>query len=278
MKRNFWTVTLESADDSIRLIRKRYSNSAHECEPDEFLTDAASKASANITVVGHSAGGTLALWLAQNRNLMEFSAAMSAAKFRAEVGGCAEMHRARAAYGASVLAIAPIADLRLACELRLSDEGDAVQKYLGVDACANPPRKLLQKASPVLSSATNQQLRVQPSAQAEIMSLMSVTLLSGGADVDVPREVIEPFWSSFASTAVEEVKSQACCVKISQRLAWLDVYGADHFEIFTAGTFAFCAALDIALILRDEALTAAPARIRECLERRDGTTQNMTTS
>lgn len=57
----------------------------------------------NVTLIGHSAGGSLVLWLATQ-----------------ELQVCL----------AVVVAVAPVCDLNEGYHLRLSDEGDAVEKYM----------------------------------------------------------------------------------------------------------------------------------------------------
>jgi acetyl esterase/lipase len=57
----------------------------------------------NVTLIGHSAGGCLVLWLAAQQLQVRL---------------------------ALVVAIAPVCDLNEGFHLRLSDEGDAVEKYM----------------------------------------------------------------------------------------------------------------------------------------------------
>jgi acetyl esterase/lipase len=75
-------------------------NSLPDVAPDECATLDLT----NVTLIGHSAGGCLVLWLAAQELL--------------------------AVRLALVVAVAPVCDLNEAYHLRLSDEGDAVERYM----------------------------------------------------------------------------------------------------------------------------------------------------
>lgn len=74
-------------------------NTLPEVAPDECAT----LDLGNVTLIGHSAGGCLALWLAAQ----ELNVGLSL-----------------------VVAVAPVCDLNEAYHLRVSDEGDAIERYM----------------------------------------------------------------------------------------------------------------------------------------------------
>lgn len=78
-----------------------------------------------------------------------------------------------------VVAIAPIVDLVAAAHARLSDEGDAVQRYLGGDPEQDDAARLdALQASPV---------------EACVPCRVATLLVAGGADVDVPASHVMRF-------------------------------------------------------------------------------------
>lgn len=80
--------------DALLAINSLHTVAPHEC---------ASLDLGNVTLIGHSAGGCLVLWLAAQELQVTLSL---------------------------VVAVAPVSDLNQAYHLHLSDEGDAVERYM----------------------------------------------------------------------------------------------------------------------------------------------------
>eukprot|EP00931_Biecheleriopsis_adriatica_P086288 TRINITY_DN60998_c0_g1_i1.p1 TRINITY_DN60998_c0_g1~~TRINITY_DN60998_c0_g1_i1.p1 ORF type:complete len:362 (-),score=76.53 TRINITY_DN60998_c0_g1_i1:9-1094(-) len=80
-----------------------------------------------LLLLGHSAGGTLALWAAH------------------QLAGAAKTDQIQVAL---VMAVAPVADLLLGHKLRVSDEGDAVELYMKQAPDSNIALAEYRKASP----------------------------------------------------------------------------------------------------------------------------------
>jgi acetyl esterase/lipase len=113
---------------------------------------------ARTAIVGMSAGGQLALWAA-----LEVDSAQRPGL---------------------IVAISPVADLELAVQLRLSDRGDAVQRYLAATTEA-----LYRAASPMH--------RVP-----EFDSFASsIFLVSGARDIDVPPKMVKALHDAIPGSA-----------------------------------------------------------------------------
>ncbi len=134
-----------------------------------------------VTVVGHSAGGQLALWAARGES------GITGPRITAAIG------------------LAPVADLRLAYELQLSD--GAVQSFMGgaPDACAERYRD----ASP----AERLPLRVRQ------------LLVHGSCDADVPIE-ISRHYAAAARAAGDDVTFIELAT--AQHMDFLDPQSAAH--------------------------------------------------
>lgn len=103
-----------------------------------------------VFLLGHSAGGTLALWLAAHEQAS---------------GGLVPTR---------TFALAPVADLREAVRLRLSDDGDAVQRYMDGDPDEIPERYKCACPMDLIDK----------------LSQVNVTLVTGFRDVDVPPSLV----------------------------------------------------------------------------------------
>lgn len=147
-----------------------------------------------IYLIGHSAGGTLALWLA------------------------ARLSRLRdAALPRHVLALAPVADLREAVNLRLSDEGDAVIRYMH----GTPKDKSSQYDDACPTCAASQLVGA------------NITLVAGTNDTDVPLAIVKRLYQ-----AIEDVAARESCTERGH-LDFLTLPETDHFDLVHAGTGAW---------------------------------------
>eukprot|EP01062_Namystynia_karyoxenos_P028628 TRINITY_DN2166_c0_g1_i2.p1 TRINITY_DN2166_c0_g1~~TRINITY_DN2166_c0_g1_i2.p1 ORF type:complete len:305 (+),score=96.22 TRINITY_DN2166_c0_g1_i2:73-915(+) len=140
-----------------------------------------------IVVLGHSAGGCLALWLAD-----------AAARLRAQDPRCP--------VPCLVCAAAPVADLHLGHELRISDDGKAVEAYM--------------QGSP--GERPSCYLAASPRALLPLRVPCIVTV--GDADDQVPPR----FSTEFAAAAAAAGGPHQC------RL--MAFPGADHFSVVSAGS------------------------------------------
>jgi len=107
-----------------------------------------------------------------------------------------------------VVAVAPVSDLLGAARAALSDEGDAVQRYLGGDPAVDGASELAAShASPVAAC---------------VPCALPTLVVAGGHDVDVPAEIALSYarahghYSSPATPAV----------------ATLLIDSADHYSVF----------------------------------------------
>ncbi|CAJ1341187.1 unnamed protein product [Effrenium voratum] len=137
-----------------------------------------------LILVGHSAGGCLALWAA---------------------------HHLPAAWSqVAVLAAAPVADLVLGHELKVSDEGDAVELYM--------------KQAPTSPEALAEYRKASPAALLPVSFPLLVAF--GDADKDVPPDLVRSYAKAAASSAPSLVSV-------------LEIPGADHFDVVNAGSAAW---------------------------------------
>lgn len=113
-----------------------------------------------IFVLGHSSGGTLALWLASY------------------LYQCNDTIQPLSTY-----ALAPVADLRMAVELRLSDDGDAVQRYMHGDPGDIP--KQYEEACPTEHAAA--------------LARRNVCLVLGKDDKDIPKALVTSLYNKIES-------------------------------------------------------------------------------
>ncbi|OEU86522.1 lipase [Streptomyces abyssalis] len=158
-------------------------------------------------LLGHSAGGQLALWAAGSAGAA-CSSGSAGAPGTSGSGGSepfgAAPGRDRAAD--RVVAVAPVADLERACRLRLS--ADAVREFLGGDVQSGGFAERMAEADP---------MRVPPRVPVEI--------LHGTADEVVPLELSRRYAGDWGA-----------------RLNLLT--GAGHYAAFTPGTPAFGVLVD----------------------------------
>ncbi|CAL1137137.1 unnamed protein product [Cladocopium goreaui] len=149
-----------------------------------------------LMLIGHSAGGCLALWAAHHL------AAESGAERAAPL----------------VLAAAPVADLVKGFEMKVSDEGDAVELYMKQPPTSDVGLEEYRKASPA--------------------ALLPVTfpllLAYGDADADVPPLLVRSYAEQAKASAPEMVTT-------------VEIPGADHFHIVNAESEAWRQAIVPAL-------------------------------
>lgn len=139
-----------------------------------------------LLLLGHSAGGALALWAAH---------ALSAAE-------------APSPQVLAVVALAPVADLARGHEMKISDEGDAVELYM--------------KCTP--AEAPEAYARASPSALLPVKFPLLVVF--GSEDKDVPPDLVR----GYADAAL---KASPDLVSV------LEVPGSDHFDIVNGGSSAW---------------------------------------
>lgn len=137
-----------------------------------------------LILAGHSAGGCLALWAAHRPP------------------ECVKV--------AAVLAFAPVADLVRGHELRISDEGDAVELYMRCTPDTDEGRRNYEMASP-----------------AALLPLTTPTLVVyGAADKDVPPELVTSYCRAAAAQTPELLRE-------------VMVPAADHFDVVNTGSVAW---------------------------------------
>lgn len=134
---------------------------------------------AKVVVLGHSAGGTLALSLLLT---------------------CGERVMPPPVL---VVAFAPVADLCRAAELRLSDEGDAVQQYMRGEPAERP----------------EEYAAACPARRAADLRGSRVLLVSGSNDEDVPASYVRDFFHLMDGADGWEL---------------MEMKGADHYNIVNA--------------------------------------------
>lgn len=142
-----------------------------------------------VIVVGHSAGGTLALWLAAQLVKEHF--------------------RVLPVY---IYALAPVADLRMAARMRLSDDGDAVQRYMH-----GTPQQIPEAYDEAC-----------PTALVTYLACLDIRLVVGSADTDVPPALTEHLCKCIRDAAVFEDRARGSLV--------LDLFTkATHYDLVNAG-------------------------------------------
>jgi len=110
---------------------------------------------------------------------------------------------------AAVLALAPVADLVRGHEMRISDEGDAVELYMG---------------SPPFEASRDDYARASP---AELLPVSFPLLVAFGADdKDVPPALVR----GYAKVALESAP---------ERVSVVEAIGADHFDVVNASSAAW---------------------------------------
>eukprot|EP00929_Paragymnodinium_shiwhaense_P069813 TRINITY_DN35248_c0_g1_i2.p1 TRINITY_DN35248_c0_g1~~TRINITY_DN35248_c0_g1_i2.p1 ORF type:complete len:319 (+),score=63.20 TRINITY_DN35248_c0_g1_i2:85-1041(+) len=140
-----------------------------------------------LVLIGHSAGGCLALWAGH------------------------ALARESVSRSLVVLAAAPVADLVRGHEMKVSDEGDAVELYM--------------KCKPEGEAALQEYAKASPAAL--LPASFPLLVVFGEKDADVPPELIR----GYVSAATE--KSPAGMVQSVQ------LPDSDHFDIVQSGSSAW---------------------------------------
>ncbi|KAK3238891.1 hypothetical protein CYMTET_51138 [Cymbomonas tetramitiformis] len=169
-----------------------------------------------VVVIGHSAGGQLAL--------VTCGRAWASPDGRAAQGDCASSSPAHAVRPCLCVAIAATPDMMQAHEAGLSDEGDAVERYMGC----------------LPDSATNREKYAAASAQ-QYLPLRGPTLLvSGTEDTDVPPALLADFHALALRAAAEAARGErGPGDPLPPPVELLSVLGADHYQLVTAGSRAW---------------------------------------
>eukprot|EP00933_Yihiella_yeosuensis_P081291 TRINITY_DN9487_c1_g1_i2.p1 TRINITY_DN9487_c1_g1~~TRINITY_DN9487_c1_g1_i2.p1 ORF type:complete len:298 (+),score=75.20 TRINITY_DN9487_c1_g1_i2:44-937(+) len=141
--------------------------------PDRFL------------LIGHSAGGCLALWAAHQL--------------------------ADSARPPAVLAAAPVADLVRGYEMKISDEGDAVELYM--------------KQAPKDETSEAEYRKASPASLLPVK--FPLVIAFGDKDSDVPPELVSEYGKAAKASAPPSLVSV------------IEVTGADHFDVVNAGSEAW---------------------------------------
>ena len=155
---------------------------------------------ARLVVLGHSAGGTLAI------AACERAAADSSSK------------GAKAVNAALCVSIAPVAEMLPAYSERLSDEGDAIERYLGVLPSTPEGQTLYKQASlPIVLS-------------------VPTLLVTGTNDVDVPPSLVTSY---FRRCAQASQTTQAAQAAGALPVELLELDDAEHYDVVTANAEAW---------------------------------------
>ena len=168
-----------------------------------------------VVLIGHSAGGHLALYGAHHA--VRRAATRAAAPSSALVPSLA-------------VALAPVADLIAAHRARLSDEGDAVQRFMRGRTPEDDP-DAYHAASPAES----------------MLPLATPTLLATGADdADVPAHFTETFYDAAtrARSAAGVTTGSAAPHDDQPPVELLVVPGADHYDVTNAESAAWSLIFD----------------------------------
>jgi len=139
-----------------------------------------------VVVLGHSAGGQLAL----------AACARAAARDDDAVQPCL------------CISVASVPDMLPGYEAKLSDEGDAIERYMGFHPDTADRRRHYEDAS--ISS--------------RLPLAIPTLLVSGSEDVDVPPRLLADFHKRCTATARSGVPVEL-----------LEIYGGDHYNLITAG-------------------------------------------
>ncbi|CAE7239301.1 unnamed protein product [Symbiodinium sp. CCMP2592] len=175
-----WPGTNEDVLMAIDFLCRLSSEAQRSSDSDKKAAALRSLRSERLILLGHSAGGCLALWAAHQlaaRGLQSI-----------------------------VVAAAPVADLIRGYELKVSDEGDAVERYM--------------KQAPT-GSGLEEYRKASPSALLPVT--FPLCLVYGDSDTDVPPDLVR--------TYAKDAKSSAPAL-----VSVLEIAGADHFQIVDART------------------------------------------
>lgn len=172
-----------------------------------------------VAIVGHSAGGTLALWLTSQ--LVDKS---RSAKRRTPPLDSVDIHKLSAPR--ITIGLAPVSNLSLAAELRLSDEGNAVQRYMHVDD-ENIAARFFEPAC--------------PTAHAHSLALSRVTLMLGDHDDIIPCQVVQSTFDILKAARAllpDDIQSTL------PALQFVLLRDCDHFDIVNARSAAWESVLE----------------------------------
>lgn len=113
-----------------------------------------------------------------------------------------------------VVAVAPVADLHLAAQLRLSDDGDAVQTYLGGES----------------NDKEVQYMRACPTCRAEELARYagSIAIVAGTCDDDVPLRVVDSLRERLIRFRNETTAGDIVDLKL------VNVPEANHYDLMNA--------------------------------------------
>lgn len=115
----------------------------------------------------------------------------------------------------TVVAVAPVADLHLAVEMGLSDDGGAVQKYMGGE----------------IESRERQYQRACPTCRAKELAKLpgfKVHLVAGTRDEDVPQRIVESLRERLTGLQQENMTGEGFIFRS------VVVQGANHYDLMNA--------------------------------------------
>ena len=178
--------------------------------------------STRIVIIGHSAGGTLALWLCSqgpslinNNNNDNNDNNDNSIEEKAKVALC--------------VAVAPIADLISGARQRLSDDGDAIQRYMGNGDIGTP----LEPKQTTRQTETDVDI-YHKASPASLLPLRCATILvAGSKDDDIPLELIDTYYRAASASSISGGGNGNGSVSL---LVHAD---ADHYDLMNAGSQAW---------------------------------------
>lgn len=172
-----------------------------------------------IVIAGHSAGGTLALWLTSQLAQKSDPPVSHTPPF-----DNLDIHTL--CVPRTTISLAPVSDLSLAAKLRLSDEGNAVQRYMHVDDD---------------NVATHFFTPACPTAQARSLASGRVTLMLGTHDDVIPDQVVR---STFDTLKAARTSLPYDTQLGSSDLRYIVLQDCDHYGIVNAHSAAWKHVLD----------------------------------
>lgn len=175
-----------------------------------------------VALMGHSAGGTLALWL--TAHLQQHQQKRSCSAHDHQVLRESELNNVNERAGATsqprpihTYALAPVSNLSLAVELRLSDNGNAVQNYMH-----GTPEDIPHAYD-----------QACPTSLAPHLTQSPITLLLGDKDDKIPPIII-----STCFEAIKSLHSQDHSVP-NTNINYVHLHDTDHFSIVDASSHAW---------------------------------------
>lgn len=167
-----------------------------------------------IAVIGHSAGGALGLWLASQL-------AHQPGLHTDSVSSCPRVDTRTLVPPKLTIGLAPVSDLAMAAQLRLSDDGNAVQRYMHV---------------PDDVSAAHFFKPACPTAQAHTLAFARVTLMLGDRDDIIPEQVVKSTFDALTAIRAglpDDVRLNLPALRLIQ------LQDCDHFDIVNAKSVAW---------------------------------------